>query len=214
MSDMISMKNPEMCIKMRSGKIIKIELFHDICPNSVNSIIYLAEKGLYNGRNFYRVVKDYLMMTDCNARKEFSNGCDFAIEGEYAANGYVKEMPLFEKGMVGMAGPYGGSSKISIASTFYIVMGNGHKLDGKYSVIGRIIEGLDEAERINEVKCKQARFITELFDADFNMPEEPEIMEEVIIETFGVNYPPPEIIAYPEDQVMALKSLREFLDEE
>ena len=206
------MRNPEMCIKMQSGKIIRIELFHDLCPNSVNSIIYLAEKGLYNGRNFYRVVKDYLMMTDCNPRKEFPKGCDFAIEGEYADNGYEKKLPPFTKGMVGMAGPYGGSSKISIASTFYIVMGNGHKLDGRYSVIGRVIEGLDEAERINGVKCKQTRFTTELFDADFNIPEKPEIMEEVRIETFGVNYPPPEMIPYPEDQIGALKALREFLE--
>ena len=206
------MKNPEMHIKMQSGKTIKIELFHDLCPNSVNSIIYLAGKGLFSGRNFYRVVKDYLMMTDCNARKGFQDGCDFAIEGEYADNGYEKAMPPFTKGMVGMAGPYGGPAKISIASTFYIVTGNGHRLDGKYSVIGRVTEGLDEVERINGVKCKQARFTTELFDADFNIPEDPEIMEEVTVETFGVNYPPPETVPYPEEQVKALKALREFLE--
>ncbi|MCL2873759.1 MAG: peptidylprolyl isomerase [Defluviitaleaceae bacterium] len=206
------MRNPIMSIKMRSGALIKIELFHDLCPNSINSIVHLAKKGLYNSRNFYRVVKDFLMMTDCNARNGFENGYDFAIDGEYAANGYEKELPPFTKGMVGMAGPYGGSSKISIASTFYIVTGENHRLNGNYSVIGRVIEGLDEVRRINNVKCRSARFTTELFDADFSIPEEPEVMETVTIETFGADYPPPKTVPYPEGQVEALKALREFLE--
>jgi len=204
--------NPIMTIKMHSGESIKIELFPELCPNSVASIIYLAQKGLYNGRNFYRVVKDYLMMTDCNPRDWFPNGLHFAIDGEYRANGYDKKMPKFVKGSVGMAGPYGGVSKISLAGTFYIVITENHKLDGNYSVVGHVIEGLDEVARINNVKCKSARFQTGDFDANFSIPETPEIMEEVTVETFGVTYLQPVTVPYPDDQLEAISALRKFLD--
>ena len=57
--------NPIMHIEMAEGGMIDIELFPDVTCNTVRSVIWLANQGFYDGRDFYRVVKDFVLQTDC-----------------------------------------------------------------------------------------------------------------------------------------------------
>ena len=114
------MRNPIMHIEMEMGGSIDIELYPDITYNSVRSVIWLANQGLYDGRVFYRVVKDFVIQTDCDQRPGiFEEGCEYIIDGEYANSGYMIEQPSFEKYVVGMAG-CGGDSNISAGSQFLL----------------------------------------------------------------------------------------------
>ena len=78
--------NPIMYIEMEKGGRIEIELFPELTNNSVRSIIWLANQGFYNNRIFYRIVKDFVLQTDCDKRPGiYETGCDYIIDGEYKA---------------------------------------------------------------------------------------------------------------------------------
>jgi peptidyl-prolyl cis-trans isomerase B (cyclophilin B) len=200
------MQNPILSIKMKNGAVIKIELFHAISPNTVNSVIHLAKAGLYDGRKFYRVVKDFVLQTDCDKRKNDSRGCDYALDSECSSSGHMTEQPAFVPGIVGMAG-MGGGSNVTGGSAFFIMTGEHTRLNGNFPVIGRVIDGMDEVMRINSVKCRQRMFN----QIAFHTPEEPEIMETVTVETFGVDYPLPKTKPYPPEYMESEDELNEFL---
>lgn len=91
------MQNPIMHIEMEEGGMIDIELFPDITCNTVRSVIWLADQGLYDGRDFYRVVKDFVLQTDCDLRHGiYETGCDYIIDGEYLNSGYTVKQPSSE----------------------------------------------------------------------------------------------------------------------
>ena len=202
------MQNPVLSITMKSGAVIKIEMFHGLCPNTVNSVIHLAKAGLYNGRKFYRVVKDFVLQTDCDKRKNDPQGCDYVLDSECAASGHMAEQPDFVPGIVGMAG-MGGGSNITGGSAFFIMTGEHPRLNGNFPVIGRVIDGMGEVMRINNVKCRQRMFN----QIAFHTPEAPEIMETVTVETFGGIYPPPKTKPYSPDYLESEEELNKFLEE-
>lgn len=182
------MRNPIMHIEMEMGGSIDIELYPDITYNSVRSVIWLANQGLYDGRVFYRVVKDFLIQTDCDQRPGiFEEGCEYIIDGEYANSGYMIEQPSFEKYVVGMAG-CGGDSNISAGSQFFIMTGERKSLDGNFAVIGKVVNGFEVVDKINEAECHERMFRDSI---KFFTPKKPQRMKRVWVETFGVEYEMP-----------------------
>ncbi len=180
--------NPILHIEMEAGGQIEIELFPEITPNSVRSIIWLANQGLYDGRIFYRVVKDFVLQTDCDKRPGlFEEGCDYIIDGEYYNSGYTVEQPSFEKYYVGMAGA-GGDSNITAGSQFFIMTGDHPRLDKNFPVVGKVIGGFEVVERINETDCYE-RMVQEKIK--FYTPKTPQRMKKVWVETFGIEYEAP-----------------------
>ena len=69
----------------------------------------------------------------------------------------------------------------SAGSQFFIMHDNQPYLDGKYAAFGRLIEGEDVLDKIAEVSTNP-----------MDRPREPQVMEEVTVDTFGVDYPEPE----------------------
>ncbi len=180
--------NPIMHIEMEEGGIIDIELFPDITYNSVRSIIWLINQGWYDGRIFYRVVKDFVLQTDCDKRPGiYEEGCDYIIDGEYLHSGYTVEQPSFKKYYVGMAG-CGGDSNISAGSQFFILTGDHERLNHDFPVIGKVVGGFDVVERINNTPCNEKMIAGNI---RFFTPKEPQRMKCVWVETFGVEYEPP-----------------------
>ena len=69
----------------------------------------------------------------------------------------------------------------SAGSQFFIMVEDAPHLDGQYAAFGKVIEGMDEADRIVSVK------------RDYNdRPLEDEVMKSVTVETFGEEYPEPD----------------------
>lgn len=180
--------NPIMYIEMEKGGRIDIELFPEITNNSVRSIIWLANQGLYDNRIFYRVVKDFVLQTDCDKRPGiYETGCDYIIDGEYKNSGFMAEQPSFTKYYVGMAG-CGGDSNISAGSQFFIMTGDHLRLDGNFPVVGKVIGGFEVVDSLNNVECNQ-KLIHE--SIKFYTPKEPQRMKKVWVDTFGVEYDSP-----------------------
>lgn len=203
------MLNPIMHIEMVDGGMIDIEMYPEITNNTVRSVIWLANQGLYDGRDFYRVVKDFVIQADCDLRPGiFETGCDYIIDGEYANSGHTVEQPKFEKYIVGMAG-HGRDSNISSGSQFFIQTGPYEGLDGDFAVIGRVIGGFEVVDRINEAPCNEKLFRNRI---PFCTPKKPQRIKRLWVDTHGVAYEPPKTKKPSEDYLLREKELDDLID--
>ena len=170
------MQNPVVTIKMNSGKVIKAELYPEIAPNTVNNFISLVKKGYYNGLTFHRVIYGFMIQGGCPDGTGMGNP-GYSIKGEFLGNGFKNDLKHTE-GVLSMARSM---MPNSAGSQFFIMHKNAPHLDGQYAAFGKVIEGMDVVNEIAE--C----------DTDYSdKPLDPQVMEEVTVDTFGVEYPEPE----------------------
>ena len=169
------MSNPIATIKMKSGGIIRIELYPEIAPNTVNNFISLANKGFYDGTTFHRVIADFMIQGGCPEGSGMG-GPGYCIKGEFRFNGYKNDLK-HKRGVISMARAM---SPNSAGSQFFIMHKNAKHLDGQYAAFGKVIEGMDEVDRI-------ATVATDFSDR----PLDEEKMESVRVDTQGVEYPEP-----------------------
>ena len=80
-------KNPVVNIFMEDGSQMKVELYPDIAPNTVNNFISLVKKGFYDGLIFHRVIKGF-MIQGGDPQGTGMGGPGYSIEGEFKMNGF------------------------------------------------------------------------------------------------------------------------------
>lgn len=172
---MIFMSNPIVTFNTNAG-VIKAELYPEIAPNTVNNFISLVKKGYYDGLTFHRVIYGFMIQGGCPDGTGMG-GPGYSIRGEFAANGFKNDLRHTE-GVLSMARSM---MPDSAGSQFFIMHRTSPHLDGQYAAFGKVIEGLDVVNKIAE--C----------DTDFrDKPLDPQVMESVIVDTFGESYPEPE----------------------
>lgn len=171
-------KNPIITIKMKDGGMIKIELYPDIAPNTVNNFIDLVKKEFYNGLIFHRVIPGFMIQGGCPEGTGMG-GPGYTIKGEFSHNGFKNDLK-HEPGVISMARAMNPNSA---GSQFFIMHENSPHLDGEYAAFGKVIEGIEIVNKIAEVKTSRS-----------DKPVEPQVMEAVTVELFDENYPEPEKI--------------------
>lgn len=170
------MQNPIATIEMNDGKLIKLELYPEKAPNTVNNFISLANSGFYDGLIFHRVIFGFMIQGGDPAGNG-TGGPGYSIKGEFVLNGSKTNDIKHIRGVVSMARSM---SPNSAGSQFFIMHKNAAHLDGQYAAFGRVIEGI---EAVDEIAAT---------DTDWNdKPKIPQIMKHVSVETFGVEYPEP-----------------------
>ncbi len=172
------MSNPIVTIKTGAGNIIKAELYPEIAPNTVKNFISLIQKGFYNGLIFHRVIPGF-MIQGGDPEGTGMGGPDYSIKGEFAMNGFNNPL-RHTTGVLSMARSM---RPDSAGSQFFIMAADAPHLDGQYAAFGKVTEGIDEVQRIVNVKRDY-----------MDKPLEDEVMEEVTVETFGVDYGEPETL--------------------
>lgn len=172
------MKNPIVTIEMQDGGIIKAELYPDIAPNTVNNFIDLINKGFYDGVIFHRVIPGF-MIQGGDPDGTGMGGPGYSIKGEFSQNGFKNNLK-HTKGVLSMARTM---MPNSAGSQFFIMTEDAPHLDGQYASFGKVIEGMDVAEKI--VNAKR--------DMD-DRPYEDQVMKKVTVDTFGEKYDEPEIM--------------------
>lgn len=173
------MSNPIVTIEMADGKVIKAELYPEIAPNTVNNFISLVRSGFYNGLTFHRVIYGFMIQGGCPDGNGMGNP-GYSIRGEFTHNGFDNTL-MHTAGVLSMARSM---MPDSAGSQFFIMHRDAPHLDGQYAAFGKVTEGMDVVNEIAE--C----------DTDFtDRPLDPQIMKNVTVETFGVDYPEPEKIA-------------------
>jgi peptidyl-prolyl cis-trans isomerase B (cyclophilin B) len=161
---------------MKSGKVIKAELYPEIAPNTVNNFISLVNKGYYDGLTFHRVIYGFMIQGGCPD----GTGCGgpgYSIKGEFSSNGFENNLKHSE-GVLSMARSM---MPDSAGSQFFIMHKAAPHLDGQYAAFGKVTEGMDVVNEIAEV------------DTDFaDRPLDPQIIAKATVDTFGVTYSEPE----------------------
>lgn len=169
------MSNPIVTITTQYGDM-KIELYPDIAPNTVNNFISLVKKGYYDGVIFHRVIPGFMIQGgDPDGRG--TGGPGYQIKGEFSANGFKNDL-CHTKGVLSMARTM---IPDSAGSQFFIMVEDAPHLDSQYAAFGRVTNGMEIADRIVSVK-------RDLRDK----PLEDQIMLKVTVDTFGSEYPEPE----------------------
>lgn len=125
---------------------ITVELFPDRAPNHVRNFLRLAQAGVYDGTAFHRVARGFVIQGGhLPTRKEALNEPQQAfvrnLEPEF------NDTP-HDKGILSMARL---ADPASANTSFFIVTARTPALDGKYTVFGRVVEGLDVVEKIEAV---------------------------------------------------------------
>ena len=141
------MKSPTVTIEMESGNKIRMELYPDVAPATVENFISLAMKGFYNGTIFHRVIPGF-MIQGGDPEGTGMGGPGYSIKGEFTANGFVNNLE-HDRGVISMARS---ARPDSAGSQFFIMVDKAPHLDGQYASFGRVIEGMEEVDRIVSVK--------------------------------------------------------------
>jgi peptidyl-prolyl cis-trans isomerase B (cyclophilin B) len=123
-----------------------IELLHREAPRTVQNFVKLAESGFYDGLSVHRVVPNFVIQTGCPIGNGWGNP-GYEIRCEYS--------PLrYERGVVGMAH----AGKDTGGSQWFVTHSPQRHLDGRYTVFGRVVEGMDVVDAIRvEDRIEQVR---------------------------------------------------------
>ena len=139
-------KNPIVAIEMENGSMIKIELYPSIAPQTVKNFETLVSQGFYDGLIFHRVIPGF-MIQGGDPNGTGMGGSAQNITGEFSANGFKNDL-THDVGVVSMART---SAPNSASSQFFIVVKASSHLDGQYASFGKVIEGIEEVQRIVSV---------------------------------------------------------------
>ncbi|MBS4899345.1 MAG: peptidylprolyl isomerase [Clostridiales bacterium] len=169
-------QNPIVTINMEDGGVMKLELYPEIAPVSVNNFISLINKGFYNGVIFHRVIPQF-MIQGGDPEGRGTGGPGYSIKGEFAANGIANDLK-HTRGVLSMARS---AAYNSAGSQFFIMHADAPHLDGQYAAFGKLIEGEDVLDAIAAVDTNP-----------MDKPRTPVVMQTVTVDTFGVEYPEPE----------------------
>jgi len=122
------MANPIVRITMDSGKTIRLELYPEIAPVTVENFLDLVKKGFYNGLTFHRIIRGFMIQG-----------------GDPSGKNDLKH----ERGVISMARAFDPNSA---GSQFFIMHEDAPHLDGEYAAFGKVIEGLDTVDEIASVE--------------------------------------------------------------
>ena len=122
--------------------IISFELYDDDAPIAVANFKKLIEKGFYNGLSFHRVIPDFMVQGGCPVGNG-SGGPGYTITCETKC-----KKQHHDRGVFSMAhrGPNTGGSQFFICHNRQ----NTQHLDGVHTCFGKVIEGMDVVEKINQ----------------------------------------------------------------
>ena len=173
------MPNPIVTITMENGDVMKVELYPDIAPNTVNNFLSLVEKGFYNGLIFHRVIPGFMIQGGCPDGTGMG-GPGYAIRGEFSQNGFPNDLQ-HEPGVISMARAMHPNSA---GSQFFLMHETSPHLDGAYAAFGKVTEGLEVIDKIAQVPTDGS-----------DKPLEPQVIQSMTADTQGQEYPQPEILS-------------------
>lgn len=133
-------------IEMENGKQIKIDLYPDIAPISVENFVSLVKDGFYDGLIFHRVIPGFMIQGGCPDGNGMG-GPGHTIKGEFAQNG-VKNDLKHTRGVLSMARS---GNPNSAGSQFFIMHDDASHLDGSYAAFGKVVEGMDVVDEIASI---------------------------------------------------------------
>ena len=137
----------EIVVEGEANGTIMIQLFEEVAPQHVERIVALAESGAYDGVVFHRVIDKFMAQTgDVEFGKSDGDTSRAGMGGSDMADLPAEFSDLtFERGVVGMARS---SSPNSANSQFFIMFSPASNLNGQYTIVGQVAEGIEVLDAI------------------------------------------------------------------
>ena len=138
-------------IELEGGEIIKLDLFPNLAPISVENFYYLAVNNAFDNTVFHRVIKDFMIQggafdTEGNYYSDLQ-----PIPGEFIANNYLNFIP-HKRGAISMART---NEPDSATCQFFIVHKDSEFLNTNYATFGEVTEGMEYVDKIAEVETDE-----------------------------------------------------------
>ncbi len=138
-------EKPKIVMETTMGKIV-LELWPDVAPKHCQSFVYLINKGFYDSLLFHRIVPGFVIQGG-DPLGNGTGGPGYNVPAEFSNKPH-------EDGVLSMARA---QDVNSAGSQFFICLGRLTSLDNKYTVFGKVTEGLDVAHKIEKVKVASER---------------------------------------------------------
>jgi len=122
-------------IETKKGDMV-IELFATDAPKTVNNFVFLAREGFYNGTTFHRVIPDF-MAQGGDPTGTGSGGPGYTFEDEFSQR-------IHTAGALSMANRGANTN----GSQFFITYAPQPHLDGRHTVFGQVIQGIDVLDKL------------------------------------------------------------------
>ena len=121
-----------------AGRVV-IEMRPDLAPATVAQIKSLVRQGFYDGLTFHRVIDGFMAQTG-DPRGDGTGGSGHPLKAEFSNEHFVR-------GVVAMART---SDPNSADSQFFIMFGPAPSLDGKYTIWGEVVSGMEYVDQIKK----------------------------------------------------------------
>ena len=137
----------EIDVEGEANGTVTIDLLEEVAPNHVEQITALAEAGAYDGVVFHRVIDGFMAQTGDVQHGRVGGDLALAGTGSSDRPNLAAEFSdvSFEEGVVGMARS---ADPNSANAQFFIMFAPAPHLDGQYTVIGRVTDGMDVVRAI------------------------------------------------------------------
>jgi peptidyl-prolyl cis-trans isomerase B (cyclophilin B) len=136
--------HPSVVLEIEKYGPITVELYPELAPRTVQSFLDLVNSGFYDGTSFHRVITDFMIQggdpnsRDLDPANDGEGGPGFSLADEFSAAPHLRGvLSLANSGQPDTGG-----------SQFFILQRDSNHLDGRHSVFGRVVEGLDVVDRI------------------------------------------------------------------
>jgi cyclophilin family peptidyl-prolyl cis-trans isomerase len=141
------------CVRLETeAGAIEIEMLPESAPESVRNFLNLAATGLLDTTTFSRVVKGFVVQGG-----NLSTGQKWNLDTAKRAARKIPDEPSLvkhERGVVSMARP---DEPNSATTHFFILVGEAAQLDGKFSAFGRVTNGMDVVDAINQAEAENEK---------------------------------------------------------
>jgi len=148
----------EIQVAGQANGTITIDLFEDVAPQHAERIARLASEGAYDGVVFHRVIEGFMAQTGDVEYGKIGGNLSYAGRGGSSYPNLPAEFSdvPYDRGVVGMARS---QSPNSANSQFFIMFEPGYFLNGQYTVIGQVTEGMDVVDAIKLGKGRNGAVI-------------------------------------------------------
>lgn len=138
--------NPEIAIDTNFGTI-ELELYRDVAPVHVDSMLARVRQGFYNSLTFHRIIKGYVMQGG-DPRGNGTGSAGYKLRAEFSDLPHVR----------GTLSAVRGNDYHSASCQFFICFQPAPALNGQYTVFGMVLDGFEVLDEIEQVPVTQAPF--------------------------------------------------------
>ncbi len=124
-------------VTLQKGGEFVIELYPEKAPKTVNNFVFLARQGFYNGVTFHRVIPGF-MAQGGDPTGTGTGGPGYQFEDEFS------DLTFDKAGVVAMAN----AGPNTNGSQFFITYGPTEWLNGRHTIFGQVIQGMDVVESL------------------------------------------------------------------